>query len=238
MIPPALNDPDAVKAEYASEAGLLARRAAYASAEGPDAPALLFDAIASCRPRTLLEVGCGPGDLAARVQAELGADVVAIDISRRMVELARAKGVDARVADVQELPFGDESFDCAVAAWMLYHVPDLDSALDELRRVLRPGGTLVAVTNCSDHLAELRQFVRRERRAWSFVGEEAAAILRTRFDDVETIDASGTVTFPDREAVVAYVSASTQLFGPMPPVPELDEPLVVRRRPVILVARK
>ena len=43
-----------------------------------------------------------------------------------MVELARARGVDARVGDVQELPFADGAFDCVVAAWMLYHVPDLD----------------------------------------------------------------------------------------------------------------
>ena len=43
-----------------------------------------------------------------------------------MVELARARGVDARVGDVQALPFEDESFDAALAAWMLYHVPDVE----------------------------------------------------------------------------------------------------------------
>ena len=62
-----------------------------------------------------------------------------VDVSPRMVELARARGVDARVGDVQELPFDDGSFDCAVAAWMLFHVPDLDRGLAELARVLRPG---------------------------------------------------------------------------------------------------
>ena len=44
---------------------------------------------------------------------------MAVDQSERMVELASARGVDACVGDVQELPFADESFDCAVAAWML-----------------------------------------------------------------------------------------------------------------------
>src|SRR5918911_5555528 len=100
--------------------------------------------------------GLRPGELAARIQDELGADVVAVDISPRMVELARGRGVDARVGDAQELPFAPGEFDCAVAAWMLYHIPDPDRALAELARVLERGGRLVAVTNAPDHLRELR----------------------------------------------------------------------------------
>ena len=85
-------------------------------------------------PQSVLEVGCGEGELAERVQRELGAEVVALDQSERMVELTRRRGVDARVGDVQDLPFPDECFDVAVAAWMLYHVPDLDRGLGELAR--------------------------------------------------------------------------------------------------------
>jgi SAM-dependent methyltransferase len=151
-----LNDPRVVAAEYASERGLEARRAAYRFSTGPDAPQMAFEAVAEVAPRRVLEVGCGPGELAARIKDELGADVVAVDISPRMVELAHGRGIDARVGDVQELPFAAGSFDCAVAAWMLYHVPHPDRALAELARVLEPGGRLVAVTNALDHLRELR----------------------------------------------------------------------------------
>ena len=77
-----------------------------------------------------------------------------LDVAPRMVELARSRGVDAIVGDVQELPFENALFDCAVAAWMLFHVPDIDRGLSELARVLRPGGRLVAVTNAEHHLAE------------------------------------------------------------------------------------
>src|SRR4029078_7030536 len=93
------------------------------------------------------------------MQRDLAATVSFVDVSPRMVELARARGVDAQVGDVQELPFADGSFDVAVAAWMLYHVPHLDRGLSELARVLRPGGILVAVTNSRYHLLELRELV-------------------------------------------------------------------------------
>lgn len=234
-----LDDPDLVKREYATETGLAARKAAYRNAEGPDAPQLVFEQVVAAIPSRYLEVGCGEGELAARVQAELGCEVVAIDQSERMVEITRSRGVNARVADVQDLPFVDGEFDCAVAAWMLYHVPDVRRALDELARVLRSGGRLVAVTNYSDHLKELRDFVGRPRSAaWGFAGEYAEELLRPRFASVERIDAAGTVTFADREAVLAYVRPSAGLFGDDVDVPGLDGPLVVRRRPVIFVATK
>jgi SAM-dependent methyltransferase len=133
------NDPEVVAREYATEKGLLGRRAAYQWAEGPDPRELTFQAVAEAAPVRVLEVGPGPGELSQRIRDELGADVVAVDISPRMVELARARGIHAIVGDVQELPFEDESFDCAVAAWMLYHVPDVELGVRELARVLRPG---------------------------------------------------------------------------------------------------
>jgi SAM-dependent methyltransferase len=234
----ALNDPAVVRAEYATECGLEARRAAYRLSDGPDARAMTFAAVAEVRPQRVLEVGCGPGELSARIAEDLGADVEAVDISPRMVELAQGRGVEARVGDVQALPFHDESFDCAVAAWMLYHVPDVSRGLSELHRVLRPGGRLVAVTNYSDHLKELRELVGAPvRAAQPFRGEIGEQILRGRFAKVEKRDAGGTVRFPDRDAVVAYVKASISLFG-TDEVPDFDGPLIVRRRPVIFVAEK
>jgi SAM-dependent methyltransferase len=234
-----LHDPSAVREEYSTEAGLLARRAAYEHAEGPNAPEMVFDAIAEVRPQRYLEVGCGPGELAARVHETLGANVVAIDISPRMVELARRRGVDAREGDVQHLPFGDGEFDCAVAAWMLYHVPEVERALDELARVLRPGGRLVAVTNGLDHMGELRELLGLPTRTrTTFSGENGEELLRARFNRVDERDASGTVTFHDRDAVLAYVQASSSFFEGAGDVPELDAQLVVRRTPVVFVATK
>jgi len=234
-----LNDPEHVAREYATEDGLVGRRAAYRWATGPDAPELVFQAVAEVDPARVLEVGCGPGELAERIQRELAASVVAIDISPRMVDLTRERGVDARVGDAQSLPFTDGAFDCVVAAWMLYHVPSVDRALAEYARVLRPGGRLVAVTNYLDHLQELRALADKPAGFESaFSGENGAVLVGRQFARVEERDASGTIEFPSREAVLAYLQASISLKNAEARLPQFEPPLVVRRHPTIFVAEK
>lgn len=232
-----LNDPDIVRREYATESRFLVRRAAFANATGPSALDAVFDAVAEARPRRYLEVGCGPGEMAARVASELGAEVVALDISPRMVELTQALGVDARVGDVQELPFDDGSFDCAVAAWMLYHVPDLDRGLAELARVLRPGGRLVAATNSVDNMREIWDLVGRDRAAEPirFFAESADEPLRRHFTSVERRDVTGTLTL-ERDAVRDYVAASIAHAHLADRLPAFDEALAVTRHMTIFIA--
>ena len=234
-----LADPEYVHGQYASEAGLAARKSIYANAiTGTDARLIVFDAVAEARPTSVLEVGCGEGELAERLVGELGVSVVAIDQSPRMVEVARSRGLDARIGDVQALTFEAACFDVVVAAWMLYHVPDLARALGEIARVLRPGGRLVAVTNYTDHLHEMFRLVGLERWDFPFGGENGDALLRHLFAHVDRRDADGTVTFPDADAVRRYFASSERLSPWIDRIPELPEPLVARRRPVVFVAEK
>jgi SAM-dependent methyltransferase len=111
----------------------------------------------------VLECGCGPGNLWAKSLERLPTDLslTLTDLSPGMVETARAN-LDGRlphvrfqVADIQELPFEDASFDVVVANHMLYHVPDLAQGLSEVQRVLRPGGRFFAATNGGRHMQEL-----------------------------------------------------------------------------------
>jgi SAM-dependent methyltransferase len=235
-----LDDARLVRDEYASERGLEARRAAYRDVEGEDPRELAFDAVAEVEPAEVLEVGCGPGELAERIGRELGATVVAIDQSEQMVELALARGVDARVGDVQDLAFGDDSFDCVVAAWMLYHVSDLHRGLDEPRRVLRPGGRLVAVTNHLDHLLELRAAIGAPRAFLdsSFSGDNGAAALARHFDHVERRDAQGTATFRDQEAVASYARSIMAVADVAGDPYTVEVPLAARRHSAVFVAEK
>src|SRR5581483_2755412 len=194
-----LQDPARIAENYATEANLRARQALYEEVEGEHAPDVLRRLIAEQRPASVLEVGGGPGELAEWMQRELGAEVAYVDLSPRMVELARARGVDAQLGDVQALPFADASFDTVVAAWMLYHVPDLDRGLAEIARVLIPGGSLVAVTNSVEHLHELRALIGYERAAEPFSRENGEELLARRFASVIRHDVDAKVTVRRRE---------------------------------------
>jgi SAM-dependent methyltransferase len=234
-----LNDPALVRDQYADEGNLAARKAIYAQAEGPDAREIAFRAVAAAGPRSVLEVGAGEGELAERIQRELGVGVVAIDQSERMVEICRERGLDARVGDIQALPFADETFDCALAAWMLYHVPDVRGAITELARVLPSGGRLVAVTNGAGHLAQLRELAG-EGGWWTgmpFSRENGAEQLATSFSKVERRDADGWVTIPDDESIWAYLRSMSGFDTPSE-LPPHDLPLRVRRSASVFVATK
>jgi len=227
-----------VREQYATEDRLRARKSAYENAEGDDPRELALEAVADARPGRVLEVGGGEGELAERVQNELGADVVGIDQSPRMVEIQRSKGIDARVGDVQELPFGDGEFDVAVAAWMLYHVPVLDRGLAELARVLKPGGRLVAVTNAVDHLQELWDLSQRATalRRFTFRSENGEESLRRHFAGVERRDARGWLTMDD--AAVRRFADSWDALKPLVTMPPLGQPIRVRRHSTVFVAHK
>jgi len=230
------NDPDYVRRQYSSESGLRARKSVYQAVGGIDARDVAFEAVQEATPRRVLEVGCGEGEFAERLAREPGIEVVALDQSPRMVELAQTRGLDARVGDVESLPFETGSFDVAVAAWMLYHVPELDRALVELARVVAPTGRLVAVTNRANHLEEMFRLVGVDRWELPFGAENGEELLRRHFGRVELRDATGTVTFADAEPIRAYLRSSERLSVYEPLVPDLDEPLVAHRRPVVFVA--
>jgi ubiquinone/menaquinone biosynthesis methyltransferase len=98
-----------------------------------------------------LDLACGTGDIAFGL-ASHGASVVGLDITHRMLENARLRiphstlRIPAFVsADMCALPFPDTSFDIVTTGYGLRNVPDLDAAIHEIHRVLRPGGVLVSL---------------------------------------------------------------------------------------------
>lgn len=187
----------------------------------------------------MLEVGPGPGELSRRIADELGATVVAVDTSERMVELARSRGVDARVGDVQSLPFPGGSFDTVVAAWMLYHVPDLRSGLGEIHRVLRPGGRLVAVTNSERHLDEVRRHAGVDIRGrLPFNRGNGAALLADLFGDVQRTDVDGWVTFPDSESIRRSIGSMVTESSKAERVPDGLAPVRAGIRVTVFVATR
>jgi SAM-dependent methyltransferase len=229
---------DFVRRQYETPDNLRARKDAYVNAQGDDPREFVVEAIAAAKPSRLLEVGGGEGELAERLSRELGVELVGIDQSEGMVAEQRVRGIDARVGDVQELPFASGEFDAALAAWMLYHVPDLDRGLAELARVLRPGGVLVAVTNAVEHLQELWDLAERASRIgqFAFRSDNGEEILRRHFAEVERRDAHGWVDMDD--ATVRRFAGSWDALAPLVRLPPLGEPVRVQRHSSVFVARK
>lgn len=93
-----------------------------------------------------LDLACGTGDIAFAVAAR-GATVVGLDVTQRMLLLARAKSTAAQfiTGDMTSLPFRSASFDLVTTGYGLRNVPDLNPAIDEIARVLRPGGRLLSL---------------------------------------------------------------------------------------------
>jgi SAM-dependent methyltransferase len=233
-----LNDPDLVRRQYETEAGLAVRRDAVARfREGPDAvDAALLAAVAAPAPRRVLEVGCGMGQFAERLLAKLHLDLVAVDLSPRMVELARERGVDARVGDAQRLAFRDAHFDCDVANWMLYHVDDLELALSEFVRVLVPGGRLVAATIGEEHMREVWELMGFLPPLRPFSRENGEETLRRHFAKVERHDVDAVLVFPDVTSVHDYVESTFFSAAVSRPLPEPDVPFRCRTVNAVFIA--
>jgi SAM-dependent methyltransferase len=235
-----IDNPMLVRWEFASEERLEKRNALYRRlVEGVDAEEVLFQAVKEFAPSRVLDVGCGAGAMAERVRDELGAEVVAIDSSERMVELTRERGIEAYVADVQELPFGDGEFDCVFAGWVLYHVRDRERAISECARVLRRGGRFATATLADENMSDLWDFLASSHeRSLGFSSANGAEQLERCFKNVEAREANGVVVFPSSDDMTEFVSANMTRAHLAAAVPKFREPVRVRTHHTIFVADK
>jgi ubiquinone/menaquinone biosynthesis C-methylase UbiE len=233
-----IDDPVVVGREYASLERLKRRRidvTGWLRFGEDDEWAVLLRAIAEARPRKVLDAGCGDGTISSLVAVP---ELVCVDQSPAAVEAARSRGLDARVADVQELPFGEGEFDLVMCNHVLYHVPDRDRAIAELARVLRAGGRFVGIYSAADHHAELWEAV---GDPWAdqpeFGCESGAAELARHFARVERRQAGGASLWETRTELQEFLDAYEELVGPLV-APEGPYPFVTTRRKCVLVAEK
>jgi trans-aconitate methyltransferase len=120
-----------------------ARNARFVS----DLGAPVVELLAPCPGERILDLGCGDGVLTAELAA-LGCEVVGVDGSAAQVAAARARGLDARVGDGEQLDF-DEEFDAVFSNAALHWMKRADRVVDGVWRALRPGGRFVA--ECGGH---------------------------------------------------------------------------------------
>lgn len=141
--------------------------------------AALIEAVGVDPDSRVLDVGCGPGGLATSLAEVVGQEsVAAVDPSQPFVSVCRARlpTADVRVAAAEELPFEDDSFDAAFAQLVVNFMTDAEQGVREMRRVVRPGGTVAACTwDYADGMTMLRAY-------WD-AAHEVAPEESARFDE-------------------------------------------------------
>lgn len=123
---------------YGMDSGWKRRLVAMAALEGDE---------------TVLDLACGTGDITFAVARRVDrGQAIGLDITQRMLDIAERKrreraavNVSFHRADILRIPFPDQSFDCVTGGYALRNVPDIEAALAEIRRVLKPGGRLLSL---------------------------------------------------------------------------------------------
>ena len=106
--------------------------------------------------QSMLDIGCGTGVLLkALADASPGTVLTGIDATREMLATARQRlpaCVRLHQARAEQLPFGEASFDAVISCNMFHYIRQPQTALQEMRRVLKPAGMLIITDWCNDHL--------------------------------------------------------------------------------------
>ena len=143
--------------EFSSEIGAVQRRMAQTQ-EGVGRRKATFEALNIAVGQQVLDVGCGGGHLLRDLALSVGTEgrVVGLDPSNQQIEAAKGHCQDlGNVAFSQdsatELSFADEEFDAIAYIQVLEYIDNVDGALSEIRRVIKPGGRLAAVSVLWDH---------------------------------------------------------------------------------------
>jgi len=186
-----------------------------------------FDLPESCR---ILELGCGVGKLwvenADRIRPTWA--ITVSDYSAAMLEKTKASLADVQrvfdfqQVDVEQIPFGSQTFDAVIANHMLYYARDLDAAIAEIARVLKPAGKLYASTNGMRHLKEIDDLIVGFRSGdrpiasviTTFNLDTGRDILARHFAHVHTDKQVNALRISDPEALTAFCLSITRAAIP------------------------
>lgn len=171
----------------------------------------------------ILELGCGNAAMWQGRTLPKDAHLWLTDLSEGMLSAAQKQipvgdTIGFSQVDIQDIPFPDGTFDTVIANMMLYHVPDLDRALREVRRVLKPNGTFFCATYGENGITEfVRSAVTRctgkpmMPMNYVFTLQNGTAILKKCFDRVERRLYHDSLAVTDTRDLVAYIRTMSSM---------------------------
>lgn len=231
----AFNDPQTVRRQYADDEGLRVRQEIHDNYTVPriNHAEWVVDCLEWRGDETVLDVGCGPGRYYEYIQAK-GDDIRyhGLDYSAGMLVKHPATG-NLLLGDAQRLPYAGNSIDVIMANHMLYHVADIDEAILEFRRVLKPDGVLIVATNSTTTMPELQVLMRRAivlltrsgvarvqpptPASDNFSLESGTRWLSRHFYGVVRHDQPSVLLFPDVDPVMKYLESTRDMREPQLP---------------------
>ncbi len=223
---------------YATEGPLAVRIRTHKLYTRPDVDftAWVLDHVPWRGDERVLDIGCGSGAYIEPVCQRLirGGHLLADDLSWGMLRDVASKSLPACVTlltgDGMRLSLSDGCCDVVLANHMLYHVPQIEGAVAEVHRVLRPGGYFVAATNAR---GSMQTFIAEMTEACHALGcpivmpsslarvrftlENGWAFLKPFFPNVEQDTLESALVFPEAAPPVAYINSLRHVYGPQLP---------------------
>ncbi len=184
----------------------------------------IFDTLAKLPKETnVLELGTGSGALWVNIPDKIPVkwNIILSDLSQGMLDAAwrnlvvTGRNFKFEQIDAQAIPYPDETFDVVIANHMIYHIPDREKALSEIKRVLKKGGHLIATTVGENHMLEITDWLRRIGKdhdfspfVFSFTLENGREQLEEFFSRVTLSRYEDTLSITEIEPLIAYLRSA------------------------------
>ena len=172
---------------------------------------------------SILELGCGSGDMwvLRDEMVKKCSKIILSDLSEGMIDTAKEKlskyeKIEYKIIDIQDIPFEDDSFDIVIANSMLYHVPDINMGLKEVRRVLKDDGTFYCATfgehGIIEYLSEvLKEYGMEDKTVKNFTLQNGEGILKTVFERVKRLDYMDSLAVTNIDDLIDYIYSLTSM---------------------------
>jgi len=156
------------KLQYNSHENLTNRMNLWSYGSNPESlPRWIFSKIQLQENERVLELGCGTGHLWLENYRDIPStcSIVLSDFSQQMLDKAKENlqplnlPINFKIINAEKIPYGNQNFDVVIGCHMLYHIPNIEKALVEITRVLKPSGRFISTTVSQHHIRELKDFL-------------------------------------------------------------------------------